>query len=80
VLELARGAGIPAHERAFSLTDVYGADEAFVTGTVAGLVPVREVDGRAIGDSRGADRPVTDRLRALYREAVERDVAGSARS
>ena len=34
-------------EKNFSLTDVYGADEAFVTGTFAGVVPVREVDGRA---------------------------------
>ena len=76
VLDVAREAGVPAHERAFSLTDVYGADEAFVTGTFAGLVPVREVDGRTIGD--GA-RPVMDRLRALYRDAVERDVAEAAR-
>jgi hypothetical protein len=33
-------------ERNFTLTDVYNAEEAFVTGTFAGLVPVREVDGR----------------------------------
>jgi branched-chain amino acid aminotransferase len=77
VLRLARGAGIPTYERDFSLTDVYGADEAFVTGTFAGLVPVREVDGRMIGD--GASRPVMDRLRMLYRAAVERDVAEAAR-
>jgi len=75
VLELARADGIPAYERDFSLTDVYGADEAFVTGTFAGLVPVREVDGRPIGDG---GRPVMARLRALYREAVERDVALAA--
>ncbi len=57
VLRVAREAGIPALEKQFSLTDVYGADEAFVTGTFAGLVPVREVDGRRIG-SPGGDRPV----------------------
>jgi branched-chain amino acid aminotransferase len=81
VLELARADGIAAHERAFSLTDVYGADEAFVTGTFAGLVPVREVDGRCIGrEDAGAAgaRPVMDRLRALYREAIARDVAASS--
>ena len=50
MLRVAREAGIPAFEKQFSLTDVYGADEAFVTGTFAGLVPVREVDGRTIGD------------------------------
>ncbi|HEX6420105.1 MAG TPA: aminotransferase class IV [Acidimicrobiales bacterium] len=77
VLRLAREAGIPAHERQFSLTDVYGADEAFVTGTFAGLVPVREVDGRTIGE--GGERPVLERLRALYQQAVERDVAEASR-
>ena len=76
VLRVAREAGIPASERDFSLTDVYGATEAFVTGTFAGLVPVREVDGRTIGDP--GDRPVTRRLRTLYQEAVELDVARAA--
>jgi branched-chain amino acid aminotransferase len=72
VLRVAREAGVPSYERNFSLTDVYGADEAFVTGTFAGLVPVREVDGRVIGSG---DRPVLTRLRDLYRDHVERDVA-----
>jgi len=76
VLRVAREAGIPAYERDFSLTDVYGATEAFVTGTFAGLVPVREVDGRTIGEP--GDRPVTRRLRTLYQEAVELDVARAA--
>jgi branched-chain amino acid aminotransferase len=73
VLGLARAAGIPTHEHSFSLTDVYGADEAFVTGTFAGIVPVREVDGRTIGDA--TRRPVMDRLLTEYRAAIERDVA-----
>lgn len=72
VLEVARAAGIEARERNFSLTDVYGADEAFVTGTFAGLVPVRQIDGRSIGSG---DRPTITRLQELYRDAVERDVA-----
>jgi branched-chain amino acid aminotransferase len=76
VLRVAREAGIPAVEKQFSLTDVYGADEAFVTGTFAGLVPVREVDGRTIGDP-GDDRPVTARLRELYAAAVAEDVAAA---
>ena len=49
VLRVCDEAGIPAFQKAFSLTDVYGADEAFVTGTFAGLVPVHTVDGRTIG-------------------------------
>jgi branched-chain amino acid aminotransferase len=71
VLKVARDAQIPTYERNFSLTDVYGAEEAFVTGTFAGLVPVRTVDGRRIGDG---DRPMTARLRGLYRDLVERNV------
>jgi branched-chain amino acid aminotransferase len=71
VLESARAAGIAARERNFSLTDVYGADEAFVTGTYAGLVPVRQIDGRSIGDG---SRPMLARLRDLYADAVRQDV------
>jgi branched-chain amino acid aminotransferase len=69
-LEIARDAGIPAIEKDFSLTDVYGADEAFVTGTFAGIVPVREIDGRQL-TCRG---PMVERLQTLYAEWVERDV------
>ncbi len=70
VLEIAREAGIPAVEKDFSLTDVYGADEAFVTGTFAGIVPVREIDGRQF-NCRG---PMVARLQQLYVDRVERDV------
>ena len=49
VLEICARQGIPAREKNFSLTQVYSADEAFVTGTFAGVVPVHTVDGRAIG-------------------------------
>ena len=70
VLELCRAEGIPCAERAFSLTDVYGAQEAFVTGTFGGLTPVREVDGRTIGQERPG--PITARLSAAYQAAVLR--------
>jgi len=69
-LEVARDAGIPAVEKDFSLTDVYGADEAFVTGTFAGIVPVREIDGRMFP----CPGPMVDRLQKLYAERIERDV------
>jgi branched-chain amino acid aminotransferase len=83
VLRAARAAGIPAYERDFSLVDVYGADEAFVTGTFAGLTPVMEVDGRRIGHPTcpapaaadgGAAGPMTRRLTALYRELAAREI------
>jgi branched-chain amino acid aminotransferase len=76
VLRVCREAGIPAFERNFSLTDVYGADEAFVTGTFAGVAPVRSVDGRVLTEGRG---PMVERLQGLYRELVARDVAAQAR-
>jgi branched-chain amino acid aminotransferase len=75
-LEVARDAGIPAIEKDFSLTDVYGANEAFVTGTFAGIVPVREVDGRQL-TCRG---PMVERLQKLYAERVQRDVAEQRRA
>jgi branched-chain amino acid aminotransferase len=74
-LEVARGAGIPAAEKDFSLTDVYGAEEAFVTGTFAGIVPVREVDGRQLN----CCGPMVERLQQLYRDRVERDVSEQQR-
>ena len=71
VLRICRDNGIPAFEKSFSLTDVYGAEEAFVTGTFAGVAPVIEVDGRTISTGRG---PVVERLQQLYRELIARDV------
>jgi branched-chain amino acid aminotransferase len=73
VLRICRDARIPAFERSFSLTEVYSADEAFVTGTFAGVVPVHTVDGRRIGIGRRG--PMVERLQALYRELVRADAA-----
>ena len=72
VIEICREQGVPVLEKNFSLTDVYGAEEAFVTGTFAGVVPVREIDGRRMTDGRG---PMVERLQGLYRERIESDVA-----
>ncbi len=72
VIRLCREQNIPVFEKNFSLTDVYGADEAFVTGTFAGVVPVTEVDGRSLTEGRG---PMVERLQGLYRDLMDRDVA-----
>jgi branched-chain amino acid aminotransferase len=79
VLRAARRAGIPTYEKDFSLFDVYGAEEAFCTGTFAGLTPVVKVDGRPIGEGPRADPadasgPVSRQLRALYK-ALEAEEA-----
>src|SRR5690606_23091206 len=76
VIALCRDNGIPVSEKSFSLTDVYGAEEAFVTGTFAGVVPVHTIDGRHIRDGRG---PVVERLQGLYRHLVARTVAAMRR-
>ena len=77
VIALCREHGIPVFERDFSLVDVYGADEAFVTGTFAGLVPVREVDGRAIGEVPFAGAgAVTRRLLDAYAALIARESSG----
>ncbi|MBV8495154.1 MAG: aminotransferase class IV [Gammaproteobacteria bacterium] len=71
VLRLCRQNGIPAFEKNFSLTEAYGAQEAFVTGTYAGITPVIEIDGRKISSGRG---PMVERLQQLYLSLIERDV------
>jgi len=76
VIAICREAGIPVFEKNFSLTDVYGAEEAFTTGTFAGLVPVRSIDGRHVSDGRG---PMVERLQELYKARIEADVAGQKR-
>ena len=75
VIALCRDNDIPVFEKSFSLTDVYGADEAFVTGTFAGVVPVHTIDGRLMGDGHQARGPMVERLQALYQSLVARDVA-----
>jgi branched-chain amino acid aminotransferase len=71
VLRLCRENAIPVYEKSFSLTDVYGADEAFVTGTFAGITPVYEVDRRVIGS--GARGPMVQSLQQEYADLVARD-------
>ncbi len=73
VIEIARDAGISVREKNFSLIDVYGADEAFTTGTFAGLAPVGTVDGRILGTERG---PMVTRLQQLYLKRLHGDTAG----
>jgi branched-chain amino acid aminotransferase len=66
VLDLAAHAGLPCAVADYSLSQVYAADEVFVTGTMGGLTPVLAVDGRPIGT--GKPGPVTIRLIDLFAE------------
>ena len=72
LLRVAKSLGIPAFEKQFSLYDVYGADEAFVTGTFAGLIPVRMIDGRPVRHPLSTDEwtgagPISRKLSEGYK-------------
>lgn len=69
-IEVLAEQGVKLVEREMTRHDLYTADEVFVTGTAAEVVPVREIDGREIGD--GKPGPVTLRLIEGYRELVHR--------
>ena len=73
VIQLCEQNDIPVRQKNFSLTDVYGANEAFVTGTFAGLAPVAEIDGRVIGD--GQRGPMVEKLQQLYLAMLEAECA-----
>jgi branched-chain amino acid aminotransferase len=68
VIELARAAQIPVQELALTRHDVYAADECFLTGTAAEVIPVVECDGRPIGN--GKPGPVTRQLRERFHQLV----------
>jgi branched-chain amino acid aminotransferase len=72
VIEVCRLNNIPCYEKDFSLFDVYGTDEAFVTGTFGGLTPVTKIDGRVIGD--GTFGKMTKELSNLYESLIETTV------
>ncbi len=84
VIDLCRQNGLTVRERNFSLTDVYAADEAFVTGTFAGVAPVQAVDGRPMGAvssarSGGPVRrgrgPITASIQRWYADLVDEATA-----
>jgi branched-chain amino acid aminotransferase len=70
VLELAGELGIPAHERTLGRYDLFAAAEVFLTGSGAGVVAVRSIDGRAIG--AGAPGPITRRIAAAFGDYARR--------
>jgi branched-chain amino acid aminotransferase len=72
VIDLCRANGIAVFEKNYSLYEAYGADEAFLTGTFGAQTPVAEIDGKPIGNG---ERPVTARIRELYKELIAEDIA-----
>lgn len=74
VIDLCRANDIPVFEKNYSLYEAYGADEAFLTGTFGAQTPVASIDGKAIGNG---ERPVTVRIRELYKALVAKEVGGA---
>ncbi|SCG54308.1 branched-chain amino acid transaminase [Micromonospora halophytica] len=74
VLTLAAETGVPVRADVLVRTDLYHADECFLTGTAAGIVPVLSVDGRPVGS--GKVGPVTQRIATAYADLTTgRDTA-----
>lgn len=85
VIHLAReGLGVEVRERRITRDELYTADEAFVTGTAAEILPLRELDGRHVGARAGAppvgepiaEDSLTARLQRLYRRLVRGELDG----
>jgi len=72
VIRLCRENSLQLKEKNFVVDDVYSADEVFVTGTFAGVIPVVQVDGKYIGDkTRG---PITKKLQDWYVQDIEKTI------
>ena len=71
VIRVCNENNIICKEKNFSLFDVYGADEAFVTGTFGGLTPVTKIDGRVIGNG---ENTMTNKLSDLYDQLIHNEV------
>lgn len=68
IIKIARDEKIKFEERDFKPDELYAADEAFFTGTAAEVTPIREVDGKRIGD--GKRGPITEKLQRIFFNAV----------
>ena len=68
VMELARAAGIDCREATLTRHDLYTADECFLTGTAAEVIPVVDIDGRMIG--AGTPGPITKQLTTAFHALV----------
>jgi len=72
VIDVCKVLNIPCKEQNFSLFDLYGADEAFVTGTFAGLTPVNSIDGRQIGNK--SNNEISATLDNAYKDLVNQQI------
>ena len=73
IIDFAKGLGLVVKERRITRDEVYIAEEAFFTGTAAEVLPIRELDGRQIGE--GKRGPITEKLQSMYFDAVKGKLA-----
>jgi branched-chain amino acid aminotransferase len=73
VMEIAPSIGLEVSERSIGRADLFAADEVFLTGSGAGVVAVRSLDGRILGS--GQRGPITAKLQQMHRELAEREAA-----
>ena len=69
ILQLANDLGIPVKIRPMTLGDIEAADEMFFCGTAIEVTPIKEVDGRVVGE--GKPGPITRRLQQTFNDAVQ---------
>lgn len=69
IMKIANDEGIRVVEERFTRDELYISDEAFFTGTAAEVTPIREVDGRAIGE--GKPGPITKKLQSIFFDVVK---------
>jgi branched-chain amino acid aminotransferase len=72
-IEIAKKLGYEIVERPISRTELYMADELFLTGTAAEITAIVSIDGRAVGD--GNEGPVSGRIRTIYSKIVTAELA-----
>ena len=70
IIQLCKENNIPIYEKDFLVADVLNADEAFVTGTFAGVIPAVSLDGKTIGN--GKRGPMTETFFNLYKNKIEK--------
>lgn len=69
IFAFAEELGVEIHEKRITRDEVYVADEAFFTGTAAEVLPIRELDGRAIGSGKRGE--LTEKFQTMYFDAVK---------
>ncbi len=74
-LECAQALGLPYREEAFTLDEMFAASEVFFSDTYSEVMPLRQVDGRTIGEGRPG--PVAQKLRAAFRRVVQEETGWS---